>query len=37
VPVYLTYLTVQATSDGVVYLDDAYGRDEPDLPRLAGR
>lgn len=27
VPVYLTYLTAQATDNGVQYLDDAYGRD----------
>ena len=27
VPVYMTYLTVQPTGDGVRFLEDHYGRD----------
>ena len=27
VPVYMTYLTVQPTADGVQFLEDHYGRD----------
>jgi murein L,D-transpeptidase YcbB/YkuD len=37
VPVYLTYLTVQPTADGVRFLDDVYGRDEPDPREFASR
>jgi L,D-transpeptidase YcbB len=38
VPVYLTYLTVQATDDGgVAFLDDAYGRDGTDPRQIASR
>ena len=37
VPVYLTYLTVQAGPDGVRFLDDVYGRDEPDPREFASR
>ena len=34
VPVYLTYLTVEATPDGVVFRPDRYGRDEKLLARV---
>jgi murein L,D-transpeptidase YcbB/YkuD len=27
IPVYMTYLTVQPTADGVQFLEDHYGRD----------
>ena len=37
VPVYLTYLTAQATEDGVRFLDDVYGRDEVDPREFASR
>jgi murein L,D-transpeptidase YcbB/YkuD len=37
VPVYLTYLTAQATDGGVTYIDDAYGRDDPDPRQVASR
>jgi murein L,D-transpeptidase YcbB/YkuD len=37
VPVYLTYLTARATDGGVVYLDDAYGRDGTDPRQVASR
>jgi murein L,D-transpeptidase YcbB/YkuD len=37
VPVYLTYLTAQATDGRVAYLDDAYGRDDPDPKLMASR
>jgi L,D-transpeptidase YcbB len=37
VPVYLTYLTVQPTANGVTYLKDAYGRDGPDPRQVASR
>lgn len=37
VPVYLTYLTVQATEAGVVFLDDPYQRDEADPRQVAFR
>lgn len=31
VPVYLTYLTATHTKKGIAFLDDVYGRDEPDI------
>ena len=37
VPVYLTYLTAQATDGGVQFFDDAYGRDDPDPRQVASR
>jgi murein L,D-transpeptidase YcbB/YkuD len=37
VPVYLTYLTAQASDGGVLYLDDAYGRDGADTRQVASR
>ncbi len=37
VPVYLTYLTAQATPDGVRFLEDVYGRDEADPREFASR
>jgi murein L,D-transpeptidase YcbB/YkuD len=37
VPVYLTYLTAQATPEGVRFLDDVYGRDEADPREFASR
>ena len=37
VPVYLTYLTAQAADGRVAYLDDAYGRDDPDPKLVASR
>jgi murein L,D-transpeptidase YcbB/YkuD len=37
VPVYLTYLTAQASDGRVVYLDDAYGRDGLDTRQVASR
>ncbi|NNM75980.1 L,D-transpeptidase family protein [Sphingomonas sp. ID1715] len=37
VPVYLTYLTVQATPEGVRFLDDVYARDQLDPGEFASR
>jgi murein L,D-transpeptidase YcbB/YkuD len=37
VPVYLTYLTAEARDGGVVFYDDAYGRDAPDTNLVASR
>jgi murein L,D-transpeptidase YcbB/YkuD len=37
VPVYLTYLTAQASGGQVMFYDDAYGRDEPDVRQVASR
>lgn len=37
VPVYLTYLTASPTPSGLVFLEDAYGRDDAQLRRLATR
>ena len=37
VPVYLTYLTASPTPSGLVFLEDAYGRDDAQLRRLANR
>ena len=38
VPVYLTYLTAQASDDGrVQYFDDAYDRDGLDPRQMASR
>ena len=37
VPVYLTYLTAQASDGRVLYLDDAYGRDGLDTRQVASR
>ena len=37
VPVYLTYLTVQAGPDSVRFLDDVYSRDEADPREFASR
>lgn len=34
VPVYITYLTVGASADGIVFRNDPYGRDAPLLARL---
>jgi murein L,D-transpeptidase YcbB/YkuD len=35
--VYLTYLTAQASDGGVTYIDDAYGRDDPNPKQVASR
>jgi murein L,D-transpeptidase YcbB/YkuD len=37
VPVYLTYLTAQASDGGVTYIEDAYGRDDPNPKQVASR
>jgi L,D-transpeptidase YcbB len=37
VPVYMTYLTVQSTSDGVRFLADPYGRDAHLMERFGSR
>lgn len=37
VPVYLTYLTAQATSAGVTYFDDAYDKDDGGSRQVASR
>ena len=37
VPVYMTYLTVQPTADGVRFLDDHYGRDAHLMERFGSR
>jgi murein L,D-transpeptidase YcbB/YkuD len=37
VPVYLTYMTAQATPEGVRFLEDVYGRDELDPREFASR
>ena len=34
IPVYMTYLTVQPTADGVQFLEDHYGRDAHLMERL---
>jgi len=33
VPVFVTYLTVEATSDGIMFRPDPYGRDPAVLAR----
>jgi murein L,D-transpeptidase YcbB/YkuD len=37
VPVYMTYLTVQPTADGVQFLEDHYGRDEHLMERFSAQ
>jgi murein L,D-transpeptidase YcbB/YkuD len=37
VPVYMTYLTVQPTADGVQFLEDHYGRDEHLMERFSSQ
>lgn len=37
VPVYLTYLTAQATNGQIAFLNDPYGRDRPAGPKVAER
>lgn len=37
VPVYLMYFTASPASEGIRYVDDAYGRDRPALQHLASR
>jgi murein L,D-transpeptidase YcbB/YkuD len=37
VPVYMTYLTVQPSADGVRFLADPYGRDEKLLERFGAQ
>lgn len=37
VPVYLTYLTASPMDKGIAFLEDAYGRDDAPLRRLARR
>jgi murein L,D-transpeptidase YcbB/YkuD len=37
VPVYMTYLTVQPTADGVRFLDDHYGRDSHLMERFGSQ
>ena len=34
IPVYMTYLTAQPTSDGVKFMDDPYGRDAALMERF---
>jgi murein L,D-transpeptidase YcbB/YkuD len=36
VPVYMTYLTVEATADGVIFRPDVYGFDELAMPQMFG-
>jgi murein L,D-transpeptidase YcbB/YkuD len=36
VPIYLTYLTVDARQDGVVFRDDPYGLDALAMPQMFG-
>ncbi|MFC7498676.1 murein L,D-transpeptidase [Enterovirga sp. GCM10030262] len=37
VPVYITYLTAAPTETGIAFREDAYGRDDGQLERLASR
>jgi L,D-transpeptidase YcbB len=37
VPVYMTYLTVQPTTEGVKFLDDHYGRDQRLMERFSSQ
>lgn len=37
IPVYMTYLTVQPTADGVQFLEDHYGRDEHLMDRYGAQ
>jgi murein L,D-transpeptidase YcbB/YkuD len=37
VPVYMTYLTVQPTADGVQFLEDHYGRDQHLMERFSSQ
>ena len=37
VPVYITYFTVEATPDGVVFRPDVYGRDKAWAAQVASR
>ena len=37
IPVYMTYLTVQPTANGVRFLDDYYGRDAKLMERYGAQ
>jgi murein L,D-transpeptidase YcbB/YkuD len=37
IPVYMTYLTVQPTADGVQFMEDHYGRDEHLMERYGAQ
>jgi L,D-transpeptidase YcbB len=37
VPVYITYFTAAPSDRGIVFRDDAYGRDRPSLAEFSGR
>jgi murein L,D-transpeptidase YcbB/YkuD len=37
VPVYMTYLTVEPTANGVIFRPDVYGFDALAMPQMFGR